>query len=191
MIPLAWPQTRPAPIDAGDFSRPVDSQGGSPDARHGALEGQASLDFDTSRWRATLVAGYLCVRHWPATTVTIDPIKTPFYGPYQANGFIHRTIDDTQGLRRAHKLIVGATLLVALLGAFRWWKTDLVRWAWGLIKALLEKRPKGQADNGGGLVIVVLLAVLLAKEMPSLRKTPDFTNCTLRIMSSMNMHISI
>ncbi len=139
---------------------------------------------------ATLVAGYLCVRHWPATTVTIDPIKTPFYGPYQANGFIHRTIDDTQGLRRAHKLIVGATLLVALLGSFRWWKTDLVRWAWGLIKALLAERRRVRR-NIGGLVIMVLLAVLLAKEMPSLRKTPDFTNCTLRIMSSMNMHISM
>ena len=140
---------------------------------------------------ATLVAGYLCLRYWPATTVTIDPMKTPFYGPYQANGFVHPTIDDTQGLRRAHKLIVGATLLVALLGSFRWWKTDLVRRAWSLIKALLAKRRRVRRairrfGDHGSARRTAGQGDSLAPQDARLHK---LHRC--RIMSSMNMHIAM
>ena len=118
-------------------------------------------------------------------------MKTPFYGPYQASGFLHpSTIHDTQGLRRAHKLIVIATVLVALLGSFRWWDTNLVRRAWSLIKLLLAERLRVRRVIGG-LVLMVLLALLLSKEIPSLRKTPDFRNCTVANMSSLNMHIEM
>ena len=127
---------------------------------------------------ATFLAGYGCLLCWPDTSFTIDPTKTPFYGPYQASGFLHPSpIHDTQGLRRAHKLIVAATVLVALLGSLRWWDTSLVRRGLSLVTALVEKRRRMRRVIGG-LVLIALLAVLLANEMPSLGKTPDFTSCS-------------
>ena len=122
---------------------------------------------------AAIMAGYGCVRFWPVTTITIDPLQTPFYGPYQANGFVHpsdsrypRAAACPQVDRRRDRA-GRSPVLVPMVGN-------------GLGPARVEVHQAVVAHRrrvrrvAGGLVLLALLAVLLAKEIPSLHKTPDF-----------------
>jgi hypothetical protein len=138
----------------------------------------------------TLLAGYLCCRIWPVTTYTIDPLRTPFYGPYQGNGFVHPAIHDTTGLRRAHKLILGATVLIALFGSWRWWNTHLIRQARRLARSLLAQRRRVRRAVEGSMLLL-LFAFVVAKEIPSLRKIPDFSDRPVANMALINNHIGM
>jgi hypothetical protein len=136
-------------------------------------------------WIATLLvgvvllAGYSCICLWPVTSSTIDPLETPFYGPHQANGFVHPLIYDTRGQRRAHKLIVMAAVLVVIMASFRWWESKPARRVLEMVQRVFARRRPVRRLTGSA-VLLLLLAGLLAKEISSLGKTPDFSSGTYR-----------
>jgi hypothetical protein len=139
---------------------------------------------------AVLLAGYGCYCYWPVTTVTIDPLRTPFYGPYKANGFVHPSIHDTQGLRRAHKLVVAVVALVVLLGSTRWWRRALLERVCGFVKVLVIRERRARRLTGR-IVLIGLLGLVLAREIPSLGKTPDLRSDTPANLANLNAHITM
>jgi hypothetical protein len=139
---------------------------------------------------AVIAAGYGCLCLWPVTTTTIDPLKKPFYGPQHANGFIHPTIYDTQGMRRAHKLVVVVVGLIALFGSVRWSQSPLFERGARLVKASLARQKRARRASGK-LGLLLLFGVLLAKEIPSLGKRPDFSDRDAALMAVANNHIAM
>ena len=133
---------------------------------------------------AVLAAGYGCLCLWPVTTTTIDPLKKPFYGPQRANGFVHPTIYDTHGMRSAHKLVVIVVGLAALLGWARWWRSPLVAAGTRLFKELIAGKKRW-------LALLLIFGLILAKELPSLGKTPDFTSRDAALMAVLNNHVTM
>jgi hypothetical protein len=156
----------------------------------------AGLRASRRAWISTLLvialiaAGYGCLCLWPVTTTTIDPLKKPFYGPQRANGFIHPTIYDTQGMRRAHKLVVVVVGLIAFVGTIRWWQSPLFKSSARLLKHLMAWQKRARWA-WGKLALLLLFGLLLAKEIPSLGKTPDFSNRDAAQMAVLNNHIAM
>jgi hypothetical protein len=156
----------------------------------------AGLSKSRRAWISTLLviaiiaAGYACLCHWPVQTTTINPLKRPFFGPERGNTFVHPTIYDTSGMRRAHKLVVLVVGLFALFGGIRWWRSPLFLKGVRLMKEWLARQRRARWA-WGRFALVSLFAVILAKEIPSLGKSPDFTIHDAPLMARLNNHISM